>query len=106
MNTGTCYVFASDSELVAFPLLSCSDGDILQLSESTTAEDYIIISGRLFKVRERSVDSSDFRDSSVLHVWSANSQYFLDMNFALIAGVGFIICFFTILFHWFIRLRG
>lgn len=106
MDTGTCYVFESSDGLVSFPLLSCSDGDSLQLDSPTSAEYYKIIGGRIFKVRERVVDSSDFDVGLVLHTWPDNGRYFLDMNSAIIPATFLLALFFIILYRWFIRLRG
>lgn len=106
MNTGTCYVFDSNDSIVAFPLLDCVNGDTLQLDSPTSATYYTIYGGRVFKVREAVVDSTDFGVGLTLHTWPNNNNYFLDMNFGLLAATAFIIAFFVILFHWFIRLRG
>ena len=106
MDFGTCYAFLSSNEVISFPSLDCSDGDVLQLDSPTLGEDYTIYGGRLFKVRQGTFDSSDFEPGLVLHVWNSNDSYFLDMNFVFISSVIFIALFFTVLFRWFIRLRG
>lgn len=105
MQTDNCYVYYDKDTLYVFPSLVCTDGGQLPGFVSTTRDTYSISRGRLIKTESASVNYSDFDYSPyVVHVYHGES--FLDFNYLVLPCTLLVICFFTVIYKWFIRLRG
>lgn len=104
MNNGECFSFAGDNIYYGWPDLTCSDGDILQLSSAITRETYYKNGSRLVKVRQESI-TDDSLNGLVLYQYSSGKVGY-DLATYILPCTIFVIAFFAIIYRWFFRLRA
>lgn len=106
MSDGVCYYISDSNTIYAFPNLQCSDGSSFPNVSNQTRETYRLIGGRYVLTRSDWV-GTNYQDLSsyVAHVWHGDS-YYLDINSLILPATLLMICFFYIIYKWFIRLRG
>lgn len=103
MQDGDRYVASSQNTLYYLPNSSCSEGDPISLSNSLVHRVYNIngnwVKGDLYTT------SSYSNTQYVCHVWS-NSKDLYNSNYLILPSVLIVLCFFSIVWSWYNRLRG
>lgn len=107
MQDGLCYIQYNDNTLYAFPDLSCDEGVLLPSFTTTTRQVYYLFNGHYVLSRQSSVSSYDTSYSSyVAHISHNMGSFAIDINSLVLPATLFVLAFFSVIFHWFNRLRG
>ena len=103
MKEGDRYVVYSENTLYRLSHSSCSEGDSVNLN-NTSVQTYRLINGR-YLASQNTTLSSYQNSSYVCHIYHPSTDTY-DINFLLLPAVAFCLCFFFMIYKWFIRLRG
>lgn len=103
-SEGSRYVVYSADTLYYLPNSSCSEGSQVNISNQTVQR-FRLVNGNWL--------ASDFyqtgnysNTSYICHVYSENSSIIHNMDSFILPATLIVLCFFFIIYHWFIRLRG
>lgn len=103
MEIGDRYVVSSSDTLYRIPNSSCSEGSSIDLS-NTQVVTYKKI-GNKWYATNNTVLSNYYSNSYICHVY--NSPFdFNDRTPYILPAVVIMVCLFSCIYHWFIRLRG
>lgn len=107
MEDGLCYIRYNSDTFYAFPDLSCTEGSILPTFTTTTRQVYRLFNDRLELSQVSSIDSSFNNYSSyITHISSGLDGPIISPNSLVLPAALFVLAFFSVIYHWFIRLRG
>lgn len=107
MSDGTCYIQYNSDTIYAFPDLSCTENSILPTFNTTTRQVYILSNGKYILTRSDNISyNSLYYTDYVSHISSELDRFAIDTNFLILPASLFVLAFFSIIYHWFIRLRG
>ena len=102
MSDGDIYVLDSQNSLYRLPNFNCSEGDTVTLSD-TPAIQYVYLNGHL--ISSGSTTLTSFPNSDyICHIYNDSILYTPDSM--ILPATLIMLCFFSIIFHWFLRLRG
>lgn len=103
MEIGDRYVVSSSDTLYRIPNSSCSEGDSIDLS-NTQVVTYRKIGNQWYASNNTTI-SSYYSNSYICHVY--NSPFdFIDRTAYVLPAVVIVVCLFSCIYHWFLRLRG
>ena len=107
MENGLCYILYNSSTIYAFPDLSCSEGSVLPSFSSTTRQTYYLYDGKPYLSNISTITNSYNNYSTyVAHVSNGDRYQFVGLGDFLLPAVLIMLCFFAVIYRWFIRLRG
>lgn len=108
MNAGTCYIYNNSSTIYAFPDLNCSDGSPLPTFSTTTRQTYYLYDGKAVYSRSDSVSwgTGSSYSTYIAHIATGDRLEFVPLGYFVLPSVLIMLCFFSVIYHWFIRLRG
>ena len=102
MQDGSHYVVSSQDTLYYLPSATCSEGDTITLNNTTVLR-YRLINGR-FVASDYTVISNYQSTSYICHIY--HDDYIFKPSDFVLPAVLIMLCFFSIIYHWFLRLRG
>lgn len=103
MQDGDRYVVASQNTLYRVANSSCSEGSQITLTNSTVERVYLI--NGTWTVADTYTTSNYGSTTYMCHVWSNATQTF-NINYLVLPAVILVVAFFSLIYKWFIRLRG
>lgn len=103
MQDGDRYVVNSQNSLYYLPNSTCSEGDTVVLNNSSVQRVYNI-NGVWLKADLYTTGSYN-SSSYICHVWSDTTLKY-NPNYILLPAVIVVLCFFSIIWSWYSRLRG
>lgn len=108
MRDGLCYIQYNANTVYAFPNLSCTEGNLLPTYTSTIRETYYLYNGRFVLSNRQTVTNNygNSYDTYISHISSGKVDYAFDANFLILPATLLILAFFSVIYKWFIRLRG
>lgn len=108
MENGLCYILYNSSTIYAFPELHCSEGSILPSFSSTTRQTYYLHDGKPYLSNSTTITNSGYNNYSsyVAHIATGDRYEFVGLGSFLLPAVLIMLCFFAVIYRWFIRLRG
>lgn len=107
MQDGLCYIQYNNDTIYGFPDLTCSDGDLLPEFTSTTRQIYRLFNGKYQLSQVSSINNYSSNYSSyIAHISTGMDRYSIDINFLVLPATLFVLALFSVIYHWFIRLRG
>lgn len=102
MSDGDIYVLDSQNSFYRINDIDCSEGDSITLS-NTPATKFVYLNGHL--ISTGSTTLSSFGSSHyICHIYNDSILY--NPNYMILPATLIMLCFFSIIFHWFLRLRG
>lgn len=102
MQVGDRYVVYSQNTLYRLPSASCSEGDTVVLNNSNV-ERVFLVNGNF--IEGDTYTTSGYNSTSyVCHVWQGSEA--LNYSDLILPATLIVLCFFYIIYKWFIRLRG
>lgn len=108
MDEGLCYIYNNSTTLYAFPDLSCSEGSPLPSFSNTTRQIYYLYDGKAVHSRTDSVSwgvGSNY-SSYIAHIATGDRLEFVPLGYFILPATLFVLCFFAVIYKWFVRLRG
>lgn len=102
MEDGQRYVVYSQNILYYLPNASCSEGSSIVLNNTPYTVVYNV-NGNWLK-GSSGTTSSYSSNSYICHVWNNSQSY--NQNYLVLPAVLVVLAFFSVIFHWFLRLRG
>ena len=102
MQVGDRYVVGSQNTLYRLSNSSCVEGDSITL-QNAVVERYFLVNGS-WQASDSYVVGAYNSSTYVCHVWDQTKTY--DVNYLILPATLFVICFFCMIYRWFIRLRG
>lgn len=108
MEDGLCYIQYNANTIYAFPSLSCTEGHNLPSYTSTTRQTYYIYQGKYILSNSETVNCSTncpYR-TYIAHISSNQEHYGLDINYLILPATLIVLVFCSVIYRWFIRLRG
>lgn len=108
MENGLCYIYYNSNTIYAFPDLNCTDGVLLPSFSSTTRQTYYLYDGKAVLSNISTVSSSQYNNYStyVAHIATGDRLEFVSRGVFVLPAVLIMLCFFAVIYRWFIRLRG
>lgn len=107
MQDGLCYIQYNANTLYAFPDLRCTEGSLLPQYSNTTRETYYIYNGKPVLSNRSTVSWSNGQYSSyIAHISQGYERYYIDVNYLILPATLVMLCFFAVIYRWFVRLRG
>lgn len=107
MQDGECYVQSSSTTIYAFPDLSCDEGSPMPSTINAVRDTYYSYNGRLvFSNRQRLNSNYEQYGGYIAHINHNTSLYWLDYNSLVLPATLFVLAFMSVIYKWFIRLRG
>lgn len=108
MENGLCYIYYNSNTIYAFPDLSCNDGSLLPAFTSTTRQTYYLYDGKAVLSNISSISNSSYNNYStyVAHIATGDRLEFVSRGTFVLPGVLIMLCFFALIYRWFVRLRG
>lgn len=108
MQDGICYIQYNANTIYAFPNLNCSEGALLPSFSSTDRWTYYLYNGKYVLSNKQSVSNSTYNSYStyVSHISHNQERYAIDLNYLILPATILVLAFFSIIYKWFIRLRG
>ena len=103
LENGDRYVLNSVDTLYRIPNSSCSEGSTVNL-QNTNVVRYRLIEGKWYAQDNYSVGNYS-TSTYICHVYNQYTDFWQQQAFILPA-VLIVLCLFSCIFHWFIRLRG
>ena len=103
MENGDHYVINSATTLYYLPNSSCSEGSSITLNNTQVVRVYEI-AGKWRK--SDFYTTGNYNNSNyICHIWNVG-QDSLNPNYIVLPAVVIVLCFFSIIFSWFNRMRG
>lgn len=107
MDDGTCFIYNGSSSLYAFPSLTCTEGQTVSGLTNVQRQTYTLINGRYVLTRVDTLSNQYPQYSEyVWHRWDNSRDYGFSRDSFILPATLLVICFFYIIYKWFIRLRG
>lgn len=103
MNNGDRYVVNSQNTLYRIPSATCVEGDTITLN-NTVVHRFFLINGT-WTAGDIYTTSSYGTNSYICHVWD-NEKLTYDVNFLILPATILCVLLFSIIYKWFIRMRG
>ena len=106
MEIGTCFIYDQTSDLyINLPELSCTDGSVLPLFDTTTGKTYQKRDGALRLIRTETLNYSDIHNY-VGYNYDLGKIPLYDVNIVLLVVSAFVISLFMVIYLCFFRLRA
>lgn len=102
MQAGDRYVVNSQNTLYYLPSASCNEGSSVSLNNTQYVSVYNI-NGAWLKGSTGTTGNYS-NNNYICHVWTEQSG--LNPNYLILPAVAIVLCLFSVIFHWFLRLRG
>lgn len=103
MQDGDHYVVSSQNTLYYLPSASCSEGSSITLNNTSVQRVYNI--NGVWQKGDLYTTGSYNGTTYICHVWNSAKMTF-DPNFIVLPATIIILCFFSIIWSWYSRLRG
>lgn len=108
MQDGLCYIQYNSNTIYAFPNLTCNEGSYLPSYTNTVRETYYIYEGRYVLSNRQNITSTSGGNYTnyISHVANNQEYYAIDINSVILPATLFVLAFMSVVYRWFIRLRG
>lgn len=102
-NQGDRYVISSADTLYKLSNSSCSEGSQVNI-QGQTVERLRFINGQWYRQDQYSI--SNYSSSSyICHVYTGSLE-FVNPSYYILPATIIVLCLFSCIYHWFLRLRG
>lgn len=108
MQDGICYIQYNANTIYAFPNLHCNEGDLLPSYTSTARWTYYVYNGR-YVLSNKQTHENNYNQAYgtyVSHIYHGSLGSAFDPNYLVLPATILVVAFFSIIYRWFIRLRG
>lgn len=103
-SDGSRYVVYSENTLYYLPNSSCSEGASVTLNNTSVVR-YRLINGTW--LASDNYTTGNYNSTTyICHVYNSDSPIVHNVDSFILPATLIMICFFTIIYHWFLRLRG
>lgn len=105
MNAGSLYVLLDSETLFNLGSGSIACNSDITLDSADRGDFYSIIGGKLYHQKFGFYDRTD-GESYTVYCWGSNADYFLNYNYLILPATILVCLFFSVIWRWFIRMRG